>query len=374
MKRLTLILLGAAVACCTCFGMAFAQDEAGDAYGYTADDVAVNSGAVLYWYAHGYANAWGNFPDSFAAMVDKGLPLRTFNSAHTGDAIDPDDGSLDFDGDITYMAGDGCGDVSIQVQTSAGVVNLPGDYITANSDISGQYGPCCPMGCGTCIDITICGTECWNLCDNTDAACKIVQWIMWRSFEAHEKLYGKRPASESAFYASGLAPVDANYKEYVPTMTIEYVVKGGCDCCYIKKAFVECCAPCVPCSPCAKSACGSKCGSCGGCDKPKCGCSKPKCGCKSKCGSSCDKCGTKSACGCKDKCANKCNKCGKCDTKCGCKDKCGCAKPACGKCGQDKCGCKTKCNKCETKSACGKCGSKGKCGCSKPKCGCGKCG
>jgi hypothetical protein len=363
MKRLTLILLGAAVACCTCFGMAFAQDEAGDAYGYTADDVAVNSGAVLYWYAHGYANAWGNFPVNFAALVDKGLPLRTFNSAHTGDAIDPDDGSLDFDGDITYSAGDGCTDVTIQIQTSAGVVSLPGDNLTGTSDLSAQFGPCCKIDCPDCCNITICGTECWNMCDNTEAACRIVQWIMWKSFELHECLYGVRPGSESAFYASGLAPVDANYKEYVPTMTIEYVVKGGCDCCYVKKAFVECCAPCVPCSPCAKTTCGckDKCGSkCG----DKCGCSKPKCGCKSKCG---DKCGcSKPACGCKDKCATKCGKCNKCESKCGC------AKPACGKCGTDKCSCKSKCSSC--KPACGKCGSKDKCGCSKPKCGCGKCG
>ena len=340
-------------------GMALAQDEAGDAFGYTADDVAVSSGAVLYWYAHGYANAWGEFPASFAAMVDKGLPLRTFNSAHTGDAIDPDDGSLDFDGDIMYVPSD-CGDVEVHIQTSNGVVNLPGDNLVATSDISGQFGPCCDMACPGCCNIAICGTECWNLCDNTEAACKIVQWIMWRSFETHECMYGKRPASEAAFYASGLAPVDANYKEYVPTMTIEYVVKGGCDCCYIKKAYVECCAPCVPCSPCAKTTCGSKCGGCGGCDKPKCGCSKPKCGCKSKCGSKCggcNKCETKSACGCKDKCANKCNKCNKCESKCGCKDKCGCSKPKCGKC-ETKCGCKDKCG--------GKCGGKS--------CGCGKCG
>ena len=359
MKRFTLILLGAVLTCCACMGMALAQDEAGDAFGYTADDVAVSSGAVLYWYAHGYANAWGEFPASFAAMVDKGLPLRTFNSAHTGDAIDPDDGSLDFDGDIMYVPGD-CGDVEVHIQTSNGVVNLPGDNLVATSDISGQFGPCCDMACPGCCNIAICGTECWNLCDNTEAACKIVQWIMWRSFETHECMYGKRPASEAAFYASGLAPVDANYKEYVPTMTIEYVVKGGCDCCYIKKAYVECCAPCVPCSPCAKTTCGSKCGGCGGCDKPKCGCSKPKCGCKSKCGSKCggcNKCETKSACGCKDKCANKCNKCNKCESKCGCKDKCGCSKPKCGKC-ETKCGCKDKCG--------GKCGGKS--------CGCGKCG
>ncbi|MEZ5337988.1 MAG: hypothetical protein R3F46_06945 [bacterium] len=354
-------------------GAAFAQDEAGDAFGYTADDVAVNSGAVLYWYAHGYANAWGDFPASFAAMVDKGLPLRTFNSAHTGDAIDPDDGSLDFDGDIMYVPGDGCGDVQVHVQTSHGVVNIPMDNLVATSDISGQFGPCCDMACPGCCNIAICDHECWNLCDNTDAACKIVQWIMWRSFETHECMYGKRPASEAAFYASGLAPVDANYKEYVPTMTIEYVVKGGCDCCYIKKAYVECCAPCVPCSPCAKTTCGSKCGGCGGCDKPKCGCSKPKCGCKSKCGSKCggcNKCETKSACGCKDKCANKCNKCNKCESKCGCKDKCGCSKPKCGGCDKPKCGCsKPKCGCGKEKCGC----SKPKCGC-KDKCGCGKCG
>lgn len=331
MKRLSFVLLGAVLTCCACLGIAFA-DAHEDSYGYTADDVAVNSGAVLYWYAHGYRNAWGNFPTNFAAMVDTGLPLRTFNSAHTGDAIDPDDGSLDFDGDIMFVAGDGCYDVEVHVQTSNGVVNLPSDWIEASSDISAQFGPCCDMDCGTCVDITICDIDCWNVCDNTEAACKIVQWIMWRSFETHEKLYGKRPSSESAFYASGLAPVDANYKEYVPTMTIEYVVKGGCDCCYIKKAYVECCAPCVPCSPCAKSKCGSKCGDCG-------------------------KCGMKSNCGCKSKCGGKCG-----------------TKAACGKCGSmDKCGCKSKCGKCETKSACGKCGSKDKCGC-KSKCGCGKCG
>ena len=325
--------------------MAFAEDM-GDSYGYTADDVAVNSGAVLYWYAHGYANAWGNFPATFADLVDKGLPLRTFNSAHTGDAIDPDDGSLDFDGDIMYVAGDGCYDVEVHVQTSNGVVNVGVDSLTGTSDISGQFGPCCCKDlCGGCCTITICDRECWDVCDNTEAACRIVQWMMWKSFELHECLYGARPGSESAFYASGLAPVDANYKEYVPTMTIEYVVKGGCDCCYVKKAYVECCGPCNVCGPCGtKSACGckDKCGSkCGG----KCGCSAPKCGCKSKCG---DKCGCS-----KPKCGSKCGGCDKCGvkSKCGskCGDKCGCSKP--------KCGCKDNCGgKCKSKCGCGKCG------------------
>jgi len=340
--------------------MAAPAAPAPDAYGYNADDVAVGQGVVLYWYAHGYANAYGNFPATFADMVAKGLPLRKFMSPHTGAEIMPDDGTLDFDGDMTYKTAE-CGDVTVMVQTTKGVITLPGT-ITASSDISVQFGPCCPVRCGTCIDITICEIECWNLCDASDAACKIVQWIMWKSFETHQALYGMRPADEAAWMASGLAPIDKNYKEYVPTMDIEYIYSKG-DCCFLKKAKVNCCSPCAVVSPC-KSVCKPEapCGKCNKCEsKSKCN----TCETKSKC-NSCDKCAQKTCSKCKPenpcgKCKSKCNTCQtkpKCDT---CKPKCNscdkCAQKTCSKCKpENPCGkCKSKCNSCETKPGCSKC-------------------
>ena len=369
MYRNMIFVFGALLACLLCSAV-YAQEtaapldvpaiEAGaaNAYGYNADDVAVSQAVVLYWYAHGFANAYGNFPANFAALVEKGLPLRKFISPHTGDEINPDDGTLDFDGDMLYKPGE-CWDVSVEVQTSKGVVSIPGT-VTATSDISVQYDPCCcPELCGGCCYVGCEKCEDWGICDPMEAACKIVQWMMWKSFELHECMYGMRPADEKAWMASGLAPIDANYKEYVPTMDIEYIYSKG-NCCVLKKAKVTCCAPCVPCSPC-KSVCKPE-APCGSCNKCECKCNtcKPKCetGCKSKCGS-CNKC--------KQSTCNKCDTCKpKCDT--GCKSKCdtGC-KSKCGSC--DKCKQNT-CSKCKPNNPCGKC--KDKCGsCAKP--GCSKC-
>lgn len=351
-----------AICACMFTSLAFAQDTmaqtdsaqaapAASAYGYTMDDVAVNQGIVLYWYAHGYANCFGCPPKTFAEMVDKGLPLRKFMSPHTGDVIDPDDGSLDFNGDITYSPGS-CYDVQVQVQTSTGVVTLPG-MVSGHSDISVQFDPCCCLyPCNGCVCIGIDKYECWNCCGGSDCACKIAQWMMWKSFETHYALYGMWPADELAWYASGLAVVDKNYKEYVPTMNIEFIYKNAGGCCFVKKAYVTCCAPCVPCSPCAKSSC-NKCGA----TMSKCNsCAKPTC---SKCGPSMNKCNS---------CAKPtCNKCGSCKTKCS-----SCAKPTCNKCGscKSKCGsCASKCNSCKPK-----CNTCSKCTAPAPKCNtCSKC-
>jgi hypothetical protein len=161
--------------------------------------------------------------------------------------------------------------------------------------------------------------------------------MMWMSLEAHDKLFGARPTSDKAFFASGLSPVGANYAEFNKNLTIEWFYRDvveSCDtnCChYLVKAFVRGCPyPCGCC--CEKPDCvnGSKCGGNG------CG----KCGSCNKCETKCNSCG-KSDC-------NKCNKCNKCESKCGCK---------------------SKCNKCENK-----CGCKDKCGCKEKSCGCGKCG
>lgn len=397
MKRIYVLLCGALIACC-CTAKAFAGEgamsgmsdssdmaaPAADAYGYNPDDQALNQAVVVYWLAHGYANAFGNFPANYAELAASGIVLREFKSPFNGEAIDPDDGSLDFDGDMTYSAGDGCSDVSISVQTSGGPVMVPGS-MTATSDISGQYGPCCcPNLCGGCCDPTICGTECWNLCPGEEATCKIIQWILWKSFELHKCLYGAWPANEQAWMASGLAPVASNYKEMAPNMDIEFVYTGG-DCCMVKKAKVHCCPVCNSCN---------KCDSCNKCNKCESGCKKceKSCGCD-KCGtksSSCDKCGTKTStcekgCGC-DKCKSKCNSCNKCATKSSC-DKCGTKSNKCEKgCGCDKCKtkcnscnkcdkCESKCNKCEKNCGCDKCKSSSKCGCDKCKSsgGCGKC-
>ena len=346
------LLLGAIIAC---MFIGFAQagevePPAGvNAYGYTFDDVAVNQGVVLYWYAHGYANCYGGFPESFAAMVEKGMPLRTFVSPHTGDAIDPDDGSLDFDGDMMYAPGD-CWDVEVHVQTSAGVVKLP-KVLSANTEhVLMQFDPCCAPCylCGDCCDITICCWDCWKIdpCDPNDAICKVVQWMMWKSFELHECLFDTRPVSEVAWIASGLAPVDQNYKEYVPTMDIEYIYKGDCCCQILKKAYVHCCTPCKPCcEPC----------------KPKCDPCKPKCEpCKPKCDPCCEpKCKQNT---CTKECKPKCEPCKpKCDP---CKPKCEPCKPKCEPC-KPKCDpCKPKCEPCKPK--CDPC--KPKCDPCKPKC------
>src|SRR5688572_15952098 len=68
------------------------------AFGYDSDQVAINQGAVVYWYAHGYANAWAGYPAVWSDLEAKGLPLRKFFSPHTGQEINLDDGSLDFNG------------------------------------------------------------------------------------------------------------------------------------------------------------------------------------------------------------------------------------------------------------------------------------
>lgn len=349
-----LFVIGVIAACCL-FGTAFAQDEAAataNAYGYTYDDVAVNQGIVLYWYAHGYANCWGCLPQSFAEMVGKGLPLRKFMSPHTGEEINPDDGSLDFDGDMIMVPAQ-CGDIEVQVQTSKGVVKLPG-YVSAESNISAQFDPCCYQCLYPgCAYIAICDYECWDVCDDAGCACKVVEWMMWKSFEIHEVLFGSRPAGELAWYASGIAPIDKNYKEYVPTMDIEFIIKGKCGCCILKKAYVTCCAPCKPCSPCSpcEPVCKPKCDPCNPCAKKCNTCVKP-------CETKCNPCKPKCEPQCKPACKPKCDPCNPCEKKCG-----SCVKPCESKCNPCKPKCESKCSpckpKCETKCVkkCNPCGS-----------------
>ena len=340
-----------------------------DAYGYTFDDVAVNNGIVLYWYSVVCGWCSGETPATAAEMFGKGM-LRTYVSPHTGAAIDPDDGSLDFDGDLIYKDGE------VHVQTTKGVVELPG-VVMAESDISVQWDPCCCPMCLVpgCVDVTICDWECWDECCDERMLCRAVQWMLWRSFETHEALFGKRPADEMAWFASGLAPYDTDWKEKAPFMDIEYVYKGG-DCCYLKKAYVHCCADCCEtkcnsCEPkCKQDTCTKQC-------KPKC---ESKCApkCESKCAPKCEsKCAPKCESKCKPKCESKCKP--KCETKCApkckqntCTKQC---KPKCDtKCDPCKPKCESKCKpKCETKCA-PKCETKcaPKCKqntCTKPKCG-----
>ena len=318
-------------------GMDMAQGSP-NAYGYTFDDVAVNQGILLYWYAHACKMCSGYFPANWAEMVEKGA-MRTFYSPHTGDLIDPDDGSLDFDGDMTYAPGD-CWDVTVQVQTSKGVVTLPGT-VMAESDISGQFGPCCYMCLWPgCTYIGICDDKCWGMCCKEESLCKAIDWMLWRSFETHEVLFGSRPADELAWYASGLAPFDKNWKELAPFMDIEFIYKGDCTCMILKKAYVHCCiSSCNPCntcksstcSPCntCKSPCATKCNSC----KPKCNTCKQNTCTKPTCKTACNSCGS-------TKCGGTCKP--KCDT--GCATKCG----SCTKCKQNTCS-KPSCNNCKPK-------------------------
>jgi hypothetical protein len=279
-----------------------AGQAAQNAYGFTPDDIAVNQGAVAYWYAHGYANAFGCLPQKWSELKTHNLPLRKFESPHTGEEIDFDDGSLDFDGDMTYAV-NGC-DALIQVKTTTGVVTLPGSLPSTWNCAQRNCNPCNPCGnccgrCPRCCDITICGWDCWGYMCPDDAVCKIIQWMMWRSFETYECRYGQRPCDDMMWMASGFAPVDKNWKELAPQMYIEYIYKK----CSLVKAKVHCCSPCM-------SKCGSPCGqpACGGCGKPGC----------DKCHSKCSSCGGK---GC-SKCHSQCDNCGgsgcdKCHGGCG---------------------------------------------------------
>lgn len=308
-----------------------AADPAANAYGFSLDDIAVNQGVVAYWYAHGFANAFGSLPAKWADLVARKLPLRKFESPHTGEPVDFDDGTLDFDGDMTYSLA-GC-DAKIQVQTTAGVVTLP-SMLQSSWNCPQRCNPCNP--CGSCAircpkycDIAICKDECWGCMCPDEAVCKIIQWMMWKSFETYECRYGCRPADEMMWYASGFAPVDKNWKELAPQMYIEFIYHK----CSLVKAKVQCCSPC-------HTKCGSPCKSkCNSCAKPACGnCGKQSCNSCAK--PSCGNCGK--------------SDCGKCKTKC--------AKPSCGKCGETKCGGKCgrdNCDKCRPASDCNRCGGKG---------------
>ncbi|MCH7471883.1 hypothetical protein IIA79_02915 [bacterium] len=295
---------------------------AADNYGYKDNEVAENQGVVAYWYAHGYRNAFGSFPATWADVVSAGLPLRKFVSPHNGDEIDFDDGSLDFDGDMMYKAGSW--DVEVHVKTSSGVTVIPGV-------LSGRTGPFygCQTGwgCYACCDVTVYKCEYWHCLGPQDAVCKIVQWIMWRSFETYECLYGTRPCDDTVWIASGLAPIDANWKEYAPFMDIEYVWRK----CTLRKAYVNCCSVCVRgASPCGR--CAGVSGYAGCTAKSRCG----KCGRCAKGISACAKCGS-SPCSCSGAKA-KCGKCGVSPCSCGAKAKCGqCGFNPC-RCGKAKCG------------------------------------
>jgi hypothetical protein len=356
MRKLGLLALGVIIACC-CFTIALAAEEtaapAADSYGFSPDDVAVNQGVVVYWYAHGYANAFDGYPQKWADLEAKKLPLRKFQSPHTGEDINLDDNSLDFDGDMIYVYKD-C-DIEVQVKTTTGVVTLPGILegsktpVMACTKVCSPCDPCGKPKCGSCekpkcgscekpscntcekpkcgscekpscntcknrcCDITICGWKWWGCMSDEKAICKITDWMMWKSFETFECRYGTRPCDDLVWMASGLAPIDKNWKELAPFMTIEYIW-GKCT---LKKAKVFCCNTCQPCAP-----------KCSPCEKPKCStpCEKPSCNtCKPKCSSPCEK--------------------PKCDT---CKPKCGTPKCGTPKCGTPKCGSceKPSCNTC----------------------------
>ena len=229
-----------------------------DQYQYDPDDVAVNQGVVAYWYAHGYANAYCCWPQKWSDIVAKGLLLRSFYSPHTGEEISFDDGSLDFDGDMTFeFTGS---DVEIAVQTTKGVVTVPG--VLEGQSKCGVYNGGCsaPPTCNyKHCDVTICGFDCWKEVCGNGATCEVAQWMLYRSFELYECRYGQRPCNEQVWMASGLAPVDANWKERAPYMTIDYIYGK----CVLKKAKVHCCETCAPCKPaCSKCQPNNPCESC----------------------------------------------------------------------------------------------------------------
>ena len=254
MRKLLIIVTGLILVLCYS-GAVHAQAAFDSPSEYTADEVAENQGAVAYWYAWGFNYAFGRVPVSFKEMKEHGLPMQTFSSPHIGADIDFDDGSLDFDGDMLYARKND--DVEIRIQTTKGVMVLPGTLTRINE--------CCEE---FCCDIRICQEACWDVCGDEDAACQILKWMMWKSFETHKCRYAYRPVYEAAWLASGFAPVSANWRELAPNVNIE-LVYGKCA---LKKAYVKCCTPftveqpCEKIDPCSKSACASNKQVCGSCD------------------------------------------------------------------------------------------------------------
>ena len=328
----------AALVACSCglsVSVALAADtatapvtSATNQYGYRADDVAVNQGIVLYWYAAGYRAAFGELPADYAALAAKGLPYGTFTSPFTGAAINPDDGALNFDGDMTYGVSDG--EPWVKVQTSSGVVALPSS-VTESSDISASYGPCCSqLLCGTCYDPTVACMQ-WKCFDcDAQAGASIVGWMMWQSFTAHDKLFGAAPASLEAFIASGLSPVDSDFAKYNAMLSIDWTYRQPSDnallqhscrngqcCSHLVKGYVRFAANKCGCNACVQATCaGGKCGAgkCGGGSCNKCQAAPRDCNvCQTK-DYACSKCHAKSG-GC-DKCQAQASSCSKCGSPC----------------------------------------------------------
>lgn len=329
MKKLLLVSAGAFFVL-SCYGVARADAPPASPYEYTADEIAENQGVVAYWYAWGYSHAFGQFPEKFAELSGHGLPLRDFFSPHTGNAVNFDDGTLDFDGDMLYAVNGGYPE--IQIQTTTGMVVLPG--------ILSRTNECLEL---FCCEVTICKSECWETCDDEDAACRILQWMMWKSFELHECRYGYRPVDETAWVASGLAPIDLNWRARAPYMEIE-LIYGKCS---LNKAYVSCCSLTPKCKPCASIK------PCGNCDerKPKCVSAGNKC--KQDTCSTCKPAASKDNCrSCKPKARH--DSCGSCkpiaeqQTSNACKPD---RESKCSKCKQ------ASCTTCKPKSSCDKCRS-----------------
>ncbi len=303
-----LLILAVIVALLSLGSLAHAVETPANNYGYTADDIAENQGAVAYWYAWGYKYAFGGFPVTFDAMKTHGLPLRGFKSPHTGDEIYFDDGSLDFDGDMNYAVTGT--DVQIRIQTTRGVVVLPGTLTSTDE-----------CGIAHCCEIKICKDACWKTCDDNHAAGKILQWMMWKSFETHECRYGSRPLNEQAWIASGFAPLGASWRTQYPYLSIRFISNS----CELIKAHVKVCTPCPTCQPCVVA---KPCGECDTC-KPKC-----ETPCKSKCENKCSPCQPVA------KPFDKCNSCKQ--------EPCAAAKPKCDSCDKCRPKCKNKCGQCST--------------------------
>lgn len=243
----------------TAWAGVYTADMASSGFGYSADDIAINQGVVAYWIAHGYANIYSGYPAAWADVQSKNMPLATeYYSPHTGDVIDLDDGSLDFPGDMTFSVG--LTDVDIAVQTSSGVVHLPGT-LSGEAKCSANAG--C-MKCSSCklCDISIQGWDCWK-CPNEQACiCELAQWLINKSFDTYVCRYGTYPASAEVWIGSGLAPITADYRKHASYMEIAFVGES----CWVKKAKVKCCAKCMPCENSI-----AKCGVQNGCAGGKCG-------------------------------------------------------------------------------------------------------
>lgn len=192
-----------------------------NAHGYLLDDAATGQALTLLHYAYAHYHATGAYPASVADIATLPLPLPTWTSPHTGDRIFPDDDSIDFDGDMLYQLADG--QPLVGVQLTRGILTLPGEL-----ELAGATGRL------TADDPFMEGAR-WYLRWPDELTRGVLSELLFAGIEAHEALYGRRPASFAAWLASGLAPLSAGYGSQLPGLTLREVYSGSGDAHYLRK-------------------------------------------------------------------------------------------------------------------------------------------